>query len=73
MQKRLKQSSVLQNSPAYTEPEIRQVEISRLFRVGASFTADSYWITSDQNYLRLFPKKRTSGDVSVRSTYAQTW
>lgn len=49
----------------YTEIENRKIEISGLFRVGASFAADGYLITSDQNFLRLFPKKRTASEVSV--------
>lgn len=40
-----------------TEIDRRTVTISGLFTVGASFAADSTLMTSDQNYLRLFPKQ----------------
>ena len=34
----------------------RTVTVAGLFKVGASFAADGALITSDQNFLRLFPR-----------------
>ncbi|MBH8573634.1 FtsX-like permease family protein [Nostocaceae cyanobacterium CENA369] len=43
-----------------TEVERRTVTISGLFKLGASFSADGTLITSDQNFLRLFPRQLAS-------------
>ncbi|MFN6570407.1 ABC transporter permease DevC [Dendronalium sp. ChiSLP03b] len=43
-----------------TEVERRTVIISGLFKLGASFSADGTLITSDQNFLRLFPRQLAS-------------
>ncbi|BAZ48959.1 ABC transporter, membrane spanning subunit, devC homolog [Nostoc sp. NIES-4103] len=43
-----------------TEVEGRTVTISGLFKLGASFSADGTIITSDQNFLRLFPHQLAS-------------
>ena len=40
-----------------TEIERRTVSIGGLFEIGASFLADGFLITSDQNFLRLFPRR----------------
>jgi len=47
-----------------TEIEGRTITISGLFKVGASFGADGSLITSDLNFLRLFPR-RNSSSVSL--------
>jgi putative ABC transport system permease protein len=47
-----------------TEIEGRTINISGLFKVGASFGTDGSLITSDQNLLRLFPR-RNSSSVSL--------
>ncbi len=47
-----------------TEVERRTVTITGLFTLGASFSADGTLITSDQNFLRLFPRQLASS-VSV--------
>jgi putative ABC transport system permease protein len=47
-----------------TEIEGRTITISGLFKVGASFGTDGSLITSDQNLLRLFPR-RNSSSVSL--------
>jgi putative ABC transport system permease protein len=47
-----------------TEIGVHTVEIAGLFQVGASFAQDGALITSDQNFLRLFPK-RDAGSVSL--------
>jgi putative ABC transport system permease protein len=43
-----------------TEIDRRTITISGLFKVGASFAADGTIMTSDQNFLRLFPKQEAS-------------
>jgi putative ABC transport system permease protein len=47
-----------------TEIERRTITIAGLFTLGASFGADGTLITSDQNFLLLFPR-RQSGSVSL--------
>jgi putative ABC transport system permease protein len=47
-----------------TEMERRTITIAGLFTLGASFGADGTLITSDQNFLLLFPR-RQSGSVSL--------
>lgn len=47
-----------------TEIGLRTVEVGGLFEVGASFADDGALITSDQNFLRLFPR-RDAGAVSL--------
>ncbi|MEC4880776.1 MAG: ABC transporter permease DevC [Scytonema sp. PMC 1070.18] len=49
-----------QNKPATTEIGKRTITISGLFTVGASFIADGSLITSDQNFLRVFPRQDAS-------------
>jgi len=43
-----------------TEVERRRINVSGLFTVGASFAADGILMTSDQNYLRLFPRQNAA-------------
>jgi putative ABC transport system permease protein len=47
-----------------TELEGRTIQIAGLYKIGASFGADGSLMTSDQNFLMLFPK-RQAGSVSV--------
>ncbi len=47
-----------------TEINRRTITIDGLFKVGASFIADGSLVTSDQNFLRLFPQ-REPGSVSL--------
>ncbi|MBE9099227.1 ABC transporter permease DevC [Vacuolonema iberomarrocanum] len=47
-----------------TEIGLRTVTVAGLFTVGASFADDGALITSDQNFLRLFPR-RDAGTVSL--------
>ena len=49
---------------ATTEVGVNTVTVSGLFTVGASFADDGALITSDQNFLRLFPR-RDPGTVSL--------
>jgi putative ABC transport system permease protein len=47
-----------------TEIEKRTITIAGLFKLGASFGADASLITSDQTFLRLFPR-RDVGSISL--------
>ncbi|HEY9853171.1 MAG TPA: ABC transporter permease DevC [Leptolyngbyaceae cyanobacterium] len=47
-----------------TEIDKRTITISGLFKLGASFGADGSIISSDENFLRLFPK-RQAGSVNL--------
>ena len=51
-------------SPVTTEIGPQTVTVVGLFRVGASFASDGALITSDQNFLRLFPRQ-DAGVVSM--------
>src|SRR5579883_121527 len=43
-----------------TEIRSRRIKVAGLFMVGASFAADGNVITSDQNFLRIFPDRKQS-------------
>jgi putative ABC transport system permease protein len=53
-----------QGKPVTTEIERRTIRIAGLFTLGSSFAADGTLMTSDQNFLRLFPR-REAGSVSL--------
>ncbi|MCC5644829.1 ABC transporter permease DevC [Nostoc sp. CHAB 5824] len=53
-------AQIEQGKPVTTEIERRTISINGLFKVGASFIADGSLITSDQNFLRLFPRQQAS-------------
>jgi putative ABC transport system permease protein len=53
-----------QGKPVATEVERRTIEIAGLFTLGSSFAADGTLMTSDQNFLRLFPR-REAGSISL--------
>jgi putative ABC transport system permease protein len=53
-----------QNQQLKTEIERHSVTIAGTIRIGSSFGADGHLITSDQNFLRLFPRRQASS-VSV--------
>lgn len=57
-------AQVKQGKRVATEISGRTVTIAGLFEVGASFAEDGALITSDQNFLRLLPK-REAGTVSL--------
>ncbi|OUL26576.1 ABC transporter [Nostoc sp. T09] len=57
-------AQVTQGKPVTTEIDRRTISINGLFTVGASFGADGSLLTSDQNFLQLFPK-RQAGSVSI--------
>ena len=52
-------SQIEQGKTINTEIERTTITIGGLFQLGASFQDDGALITSDQNYMRLFPKKTT--------------
>jgi len=57
-------AQVEQHQSLKTEIERRTITIAGLIRVGSSFGADGHLMTSDQNFLRLFPRRQATS-VSV--------
>ncbi|OKH16562.1 ABC transporter [Fischerella major NIES-592] len=57
-------AQIEQGKTVTTEIERRTITVSGLFKIGASFIADGSLITSDQNFLRLFPR-REPGSVNL--------
>lgn len=55
---------IKQGKTVTTEINGRTITIDNLFKVGASFAADGTLMTSDQNFLRLFPNQ-DSGSVNL--------
>nr|WP_211178341.1 ABC transporter permease DevC [Brasilonema octagenarum] len=53
-------AQIEQGKSVTTEIERRTLNVSGLFKVGASFIADGSLITSDQNFLRLFPRQQAN-------------
>jgi len=53
-------AQIQQGKTVTTEIDRRTITISGLFNVGASFAADGSIMTSDENFLRLFPKQQAS-------------
>lgn len=53
-----------QGETVTTELRGRRISISGLFTVGASFAADSNLVTSDLNFLRIFPD-RQAGEINI--------
>ncbi|MBD2728657.1 FtsX-like permease family protein [Nostoc sp. FACHB-892] len=53
-------AQIEQGKTVTTEIQRRTISINGLFKVGASFIADGSLITSDQNFLRLFPRQDAS-------------
>ncbi|MGE5658813.1 MAG: ABC transporter permease DevC [Actinomycetota bacterium] len=53
-------AEVQQGKLVQSEIDRRTITISGLFKIGASFAADGTLITSDQNFLRLFPKQQAA-------------
>ena len=47
-----------------TEVEKRTITVGGLFSIGASFTADGHLMTSEDNYLKLFPRQ-SQGNINV--------
>ena len=57
-------SQIQQGKTIRTEIERTTITIDGLFEVGASFADDGALITSDQNFMRLFPRKQP-GMISI--------
>lgn len=57
-------AKVTKGETVNTELERRTIHINGLYKVGASFAADGSLMTSDQNFLMLFPRKSASS-VSI--------
>ncbi|MBW4644572.1 MAG: ABC transporter permease DevC [Goleter apudmare HA4340-LM2] len=53
-------AQVEQGKPVTTEIDRQTITVSGLFKVGASFIADGTLISSDQTFLRLFPRRDPS-------------
>lgn len=62
--------AIAQGQTLTTEIDRRTITISGLFEAGASFSTDGVLMTSDQNFLRLFPQ-REAGQVSLGLVYVQ--
>jgi putative ABC transport system permease protein len=56
--------SVDAGKPVTTEIERRTVSVNGLFSIGSSFSADGHLMTSEDNYLRLFPRQ-SQGNINV--------
>lgn len=56
-----------------TEIDKRTINISGLFQLGASFAADGTLVSSDENFLRIFPRRKVGsinlGLISVQPGY----
>lgn len=57
-------SALEMNKKVSTEIDGHHVRLAGLFTLGASFATDGVLVTSDQNFLRMFPK-RSAGQVSL--------
>jgi putative ABC transport system permease protein len=53
-----------QGKSVITEVGVRRIEVKGLFSLGASFAADGNLITSDLNFIRLFPNRRL-GEIDI--------
>ncbi|MEG4328105.1 ABC transporter permease DevC [Microcoleus sp. herbarium5] len=53
-------AQIAEGKAVKAEVERRTINVSGLFTVGASFAADGILMTSDQNYLRLFPRQNAA-------------
>ncbi len=63
-------AQVGQNKSVTTEIEKRTITIAGLFTLGASFGADGTLMTSDQNFLLLFPR-REAASISLGLLYLE--
>ena len=55
-----------QGQPVKTEVDRRTIQVAGLFDLGASFATDGTLITSQENFLRFFPRaQRGAGDVGL--------
>jgi putative ABC transport system permease protein len=49
-----------QNKPVKTEIDGKTITLNGAFQIGSSFGADGHLITSDENFLRLFPRRQSN-------------
>jgi putative ABC transport system permease protein len=63
-------AQIEQGKPVTTEIEKHTISINGLFKLGSSFGADGTLISSDQNFLRLFPR-RQAGSISLGLIYLE--
>jgi putative ABC transport system permease protein len=59
---------LLAEGPLFVELANRRVEVAGLFRIGATFGSEGNAITSDTNFLRLFPN-RSFGHVDIGAIF----
>lgn len=57
-------SEISQGQPITTELQGRRVSVAGLYSIGSSFVAEGSVMTSDQNFLRIFPEQQ-AGQVNV--------
>lgn len=66
-------SQVEQGKSITTEMERRRIKVVGLYKIGASFGTDGSLMTSDQNFLMLFPRREASsvsiGVINVKTGY----
>ncbi|WP_239451458.1 ABC transporter permease DevC [Elioraea rosea] len=60
--------ALLAEGPLFVELANRRVEVAGLFRIGATFGSEGNALTSETNFLRLFPN-RTFGHVDVGAIF----
>jgi putative ABC transport system permease protein len=53
-----------QQKPVKTEVDGKTITLDGTFRIGSSFGADGHLVTSDQNFLRLFPRRKAQ-NISI--------
>ncbi|GAX42320.1 DevC protein [Tolypothrix sp. NIES-4075] len=63
-------AQIQQGKTVTTEIEKHTISINGLFELGSSFGADGTLISSDQNFLRLFPR-RQAGSISLGLIYLE--
>lgn len=63
-------AQIEQGKTVTTEIEKHTISINGLFKLGSSFGADGTLISSDQNFLRLFPR-RQAGSISLGLIYLE--
>ncbi|MUG96327.1 FtsX-like permease family protein [Scytonema sp. UIC 10036] len=64
-------AKIEQGKTVTTEIENRTITLAGLFKIGSSFGADGNLITSDQNFLRLFPR-REAVSISLGLIYIES-
>ncbi|MFM2431423.1 MAG: hypothetical protein RLZZ511_2636 [Cyanobacteriota bacterium] len=57
-------AALQQNQPVKTEVDGKTITLGGAFTIGSSFGADGHLVTSDQNFLRLFPRRQAQ-NISI--------